>query len=84
MLRRLMYGELQASKRNQGRPKLQYKDMVKANLQWCHIDPRYLEDIPWTDQNGEARFTELLPTSKILDARNSLLPERDTAEQPQQ
>ena len=40
-------------------------------------------DMPWTDQNGEARFTELLPTSKRLDARNSLLPERDTAEQPQ-
>ena len=41
-------------------------------------------DMPWTDQNGEARFTELLPTSKWLDARNSLLSERDTAEQPRQ
>ena len=41
-------------------------------------------DMPWIDQNGKARFTELLPTSKRLNARNSLLPERDTAEQPQQ
>ena len=41
-------------------------------------------DMPWTDKNGEARFTELLPTSKRLDARNSLLPERDTAEKPRQ
>ena len=40
---RLMYGELQAGKRNQGRPKLRYKDTVKANLQWCHINPRDLE-----------------------------------------
>ena len=43
MLKRLMYGELQASKRNQGRPKLRYKDTVKANLQWCYINPRDLE-----------------------------------------
>ena len=28
---------------NQGRPKLQYKDTVKANLQWCHINLRDLE-----------------------------------------
>ena len=76
MPRRLMYRELQAGKRNQGRLKLRYKDTVKANLQWCHINPR--------DQNGEARFTELLPTLKRLDAKNSLLPERDTAEQPRQ
>ena len=41
-------------------------------------------DMPWTDQNGKAQFIELLPTSKRLDARNSLLPERDTAEQLQQ
>ena len=40
MLRRLMYRELQAGKRNQSRPKLQYKDTVKANLQWCHINSR--------------------------------------------
>ena len=43
MPRRLMYGEIQAVKRNQGRPKLRYKDTVKANLQWCHINPRDLE-----------------------------------------
>ena len=44
MPRRLMYGELQLSKRNQGRPKLRYKDTVKANLQWCHIKPKELEE----------------------------------------
>ena len=42
--RRLMYGELQLGKRNQGRPKLRYKDTVKANLQWCHIKPKELEE----------------------------------------
>ena len=40
----LMYGELQLGKRNQGRPKLRYKDTVKANLQWCHIKPKELEE----------------------------------------
>ena len=25
------------------RPKLRYKDTVKANLQWCHLNPRDLE-----------------------------------------
>ena len=43
MPRRLMYGELQAGKRNQSRLKLRYKDTVKANLQWCHINLRDLE-----------------------------------------
>ena len=43
MPRRLMYGELQTGKRNQGRPKLRYKDTVKANFQWCHINLRDLE-----------------------------------------
>ena len=37
-------------------------------------------DMPWTDKNGEARFTELLPTSKRLYAKNSLLPERNHRE----
>ena len=43
MPRCLMYGELQAGKRNQGRPKLRYKDTVKTNLQWCHMNARDLE-----------------------------------------
>ena len=43
MPRHLMYWELQAGKRNQGRPKLRNKDTVKSNLQWCHINPRDLE-----------------------------------------
>ena len=44
MPRRLMYGRLQLGKQNQSRPKLRYKDTVKANLQWCHIKPRELEE----------------------------------------
>ena len=43
MPRRLMYGELQLGKRNQGRPKLRYKDTMKANIQWCHVKPKELE-----------------------------------------
>ena len=43
MPRRLMYGELQDGKRNQSRPKLRYEDTVKANLQWCQINPRDLQ-----------------------------------------
>jgi len=44
MPRRLMYGELKLGKRNQGRPKLRYKDTVKANIQWCHVKPKKLEE----------------------------------------
>ena len=39
----LIYGELRAGKRNQGRPEQWYKDTVKANLQWCQINLRDLE-----------------------------------------
>ena len=31
-------------RRNQGRPKLRCKDTVKANLQWCYIKPKELEE----------------------------------------
>lgn len=31
----LLYGELEAGKKKQGRPRKQYKDTVKENLQWC-------------------------------------------------
>ena len=71
MPRRLRYGELQTGKRNQGRPKLRYKDTVKVNLQWLHINPRDLKGYVIGRQNGEVLFPELLPTSKRLDARNS-------------
>ena len=37
-----MDGELQLGKRNQGCPKLRYKDTVKANIQWCHDKPKEL------------------------------------------
>ena len=41
--RRLMHGELEHGKRNQGPPKKQYKDTVKANLKWCELEPKDLE-----------------------------------------
>ena len=41
-------------------------------------------DMPWTGQNGKAQFTKLLLTLKRFGAKNLLLPERDTAEQPRQ
>ena len=84
MPRRLMYGELQVGKRNQGRLKLQYKSRSKPISNGATSIRETWENMPWTDQNGEARFTEPLPTSKRLDARNSLLPERYTTEQPRQ
>ena len=43
MLRQLLNGELEASKRKQGCPCKQYKDTVKGNLQWCSIEPKELE-----------------------------------------
>jgi len=44
MPRRLLYGELLQGKRHQGRPKKQYKDTVKASLQWCELKPKELEE----------------------------------------
>lgn len=44
MPRRLLYGELVDGKRNKGRPKKRFKDNVKANLQWCQIEPKELEE----------------------------------------
>jgi transcription termination factor 2 len=44
MPRQLLYGELAAGRRNQGRPKKRFKDNLKANLQWTGLQPRQLED----------------------------------------
>ena len=44
MPRRLLYSELTFGRRNQGRPKKRYKDTVKANLQWCDVKPKELEE----------------------------------------
>lgn len=75
MPRRLMYGELQLGKRNQGRPKLRYKDTVKANIQWCHIKPRELEECAmdrpeWRAQihRAAANFEEAR-RQRLTDAR---------------
>ena len=44
MPRRLLYGELQLGKRSKGRPRLRFKDTVKANIQWCPIVPKEMEE----------------------------------------
>ena len=78
MPRRMMYGELQVGNRNQDRPKLRYKNTVKANLQWCHINPRDWRDMPWIDQNGETRLNRTAANFEGARCQNSLLPERET------
>ena len=37
--KRLLYGELDDGSRKRGRPKLKYKDTMKASLKDCHINP---------------------------------------------
>ncbi|XP_071482080.1 uncharacterized protein [Diadema antillarum] len=39
----LFYSELSHGNCNQGRPKKRYKDNLKANLKWAHLQPRELE-----------------------------------------
>ena len=42
--KQLFYGELSQGKRGIGRPKLRYKDSLKANLKKCNIDTVYWEN----------------------------------------
>ena len=42
----LLCGELTTGKRNQCHPRKQFKDIIKANLQWCNIHPKELEIAP--------------------------------------
>ena len=39
MPRQLLYGELEAGKREQGCPRKRYKDTVNGDLWWCDIQP---------------------------------------------
>jgi hypothetical protein len=41
--RQLMYSELKEGSRNQGRPRLRYKDTLKNNIKWCNIQTREFE-----------------------------------------
>ena len=41
--KQLLYSELADGSRKRGRPKLRYKDTLKASLKDCHIDPETLE-----------------------------------------
>ena len=43
MPKQLLYGELASGKRNQGRPRKRYKDMIKDNLPLAEIAPKDLE-----------------------------------------
>jgi hypothetical protein len=38
--RQLMYSQLSKGIRNQGRPRLRLKDVVKRNLKWCNLDTK--------------------------------------------
>ena len=72
MPRRLMYGELQTGKRNQGRPKL-----------WCHINLRDLEG--YAMDRTKWRGSVHRAAANFEEARcQKLTAERDTAEQPRQ
>ena len=44
MPKQLLYGELLNGSRSRGRPKLRFKDTLKANLQWSSTSPRDLEN----------------------------------------
>ena len=37
--KQLLYGELASGTRKRGRPKLRFKDTLKASMKDCHIDP---------------------------------------------
>ena len=54
--KQLFYGELTGGKRGTGRPKLRYKDSLKANLKDSKID--VATNKQWTEQNGEQPLTE--------------------------
>ena len=41
--KQLLYSELADGSRKRGRPKLRYKDTLKASLKDCHIDPETWE-----------------------------------------
>ena len=43
--KRLLYGELVTGKRHLGRPKLRYKDALKASLKRCNISPSAFEEL---------------------------------------
>ena len=43
--KQLLYGELASGTRKRGRPKLRFKDTLKASMKDCHIDPDTCEQI---------------------------------------
>ena len=71
MPRRLLYGELAAGKRHQGRQKKRYKDSVKANPQWCNIKPKDLESCAGDRLLWRARVRQA--TTSFEDARSQRL-----------
>lgn len=42
MPKQLLFGALKEGSRQQGRPKLRYKDTLKSSLKWCEIKPQEL------------------------------------------
>lgn len=61
--KQLLYGELASGTRKRGRPKLRFKDTLKASMKDCHIDPESWEQTAlnrqaWRHQTwkGVAKF----------------------------
>ena len=67
MPKRLLYGELQHGKRNQGRPQKPYKDTVKANLKWCELKPKDFEEC--ASNRSRWRATVQIAAVAFEDAR---------------
>ena len=70
--RQLVYGELEAGKRKQGRLRKQYKDTVKGNLQWCGIQPKEVEAAA-SDRSHWCSLTHTASTRFENDRRQSLI-----------
>ena len=72
--KQLLYGELASGTRKRGRPKLRFKDTLKASLKACYIDPETWEQTAlnrpaWRHQTwkGVAKFeTGLIARKKEL------------------
>ena len=53
--RKLLYGELSVGSRNRGRPKLRYKDTLKATMKECNIDPDTWEELAQNRTNWRSQ-----------------------------
>ena len=54
--KQLLYGELDGESRKRGRPKLRYKDTLKASMKYCIIDPETWKRQYPIDLLGNTKF----------------------------